>query len=73
MARQTFEAAYQKMKEQREKKYQTGLAQRIQLKERVNDCLTNKCDSLKVKANAIAQRLGRDINRDRPPSARDHI
>ena len=45
----------------------------MQLKARVDDCLTNKCDPLKVKAEAIAQRLGLDVNRDGPPSAKDHI
>ena len=45
----------------------------MQLKSRVEDCMTVQCDPMKVRAEAIAKRLGLDADRLGPPTAKDYI
>ena len=54
-------------------KFQTALVDRMQLKARVDDCMTQKCDPMKARAEAIAKRLGLDVNKQGPPTAKEYI
>ena len=45
----------------------------MQLKARVDDCMTRHCDPMKSRAEAIAQRLGMDVSKKGPPTAAEHI
>ena len=46
----------------------------MELKPRVEACMTTKCDPMKQRAEAIAARIGLDENSEKkPPSAQDFI
>ena len=72
LAKQNLEATQQKL-QQASAKFQGGLIERMQLKARVQDCLTLRCDPFKVRAEEIAKRLGLDGNKQQPPTAAEFI
>ena len=54
--------------------FQKGLVDRMELKPRVEACMTNKCDVLKQRAEEIAARIGLDEDTSKkPPTAKDFI
>ena len=45
----------------------------MELKARVDDCLMRQCDPMKQQAEAIAERLGLDMDRKKMPTSKDWI
>ena len=54
--------------------FQKGLVERMELKPRVEACMTQKCDPHKQRAEAIAERIGLDEETQKKlPTAQDFI
>ena len=51
------------------------MVERVQLKARVDDCMMRQCDPMKTQAEAIAARLGLDLDRKGAPAptSKDYI
>ena len=45
----------------------------MQLKARMDECMSNHCDPLKAKAEAIAKKFGLDQDRRKQAQAADHV
>ncbi len=72
MAQSALKAASQKL-QQASARFQGGLVERMQLKARVDDCMTRHCDPFKSRAEAIAERLGLDAGKQSAPTPADYI